>query len=208
MLLFLLVQHDGIHFIRINHDNFEFILIFEWQHSWESETRLVTDKLGREAGPSCFRSDGLSHCQNDADCRDLSILSTCYMVKKTMHPLLLCELKDFSFWSEIIGHKLIEVIHFNQVISYIFSCENRCCLSETRLGQFRTVSSAHLLIDCNRTPTIKFIVPCLQKQWHLIIKGLHPSGNSVPLASSWVPTWKALPGGRSSLRELCLRSLS
>ena len=42
--------------------------------------------------------------------------------------------------------------------------------------QFRTVSSANLLIDCNRTPTIKFIVPCLQKQWHLIIKGLHPSG--------------------------------
>ena len=82
MLLFLLVQYDGIHFILINHDNFEFILIFEWQHSWESETRLVTDKLGREAGPSCFWSDGLSHCQNDADCRDLSILSTCYMVKK------------------------------------------------------------------------------------------------------------------------------
>ena len=81
-------------------------------------------------------------------------------------------------------------------------------MSETRLGQSRTVSSAHLLIDCNRTPTIKFIVPCLQKQWHLIIKGLHPSGNSVPLPGSWVPTWKALPGGRSSLRELCLRSLS
>ena len=53
MLLFILVQHDGIHFILIYHDNFEFILIFEWQHSWESEQALSqiswAGKLGQVA---------------------------------------------------------------------------------------------------------------------------------------------------------------
>ena len=53
-----------------------------------------------------------------------------------------------------------------------------CCMSETRLGQFtyemgRFNTGAPLRTDCYQTPTIKFIVPCLQKQGHLIFKGLH-----------------------------------
>ena len=53
-----------------------------------------------------------------------------------------------------------------------------CCMSETRLGQFtyemgRFNTAAPLRADCYQTPTIKFIVPCLQKQGHLIFKGLH-----------------------------------
>ena len=53
-----------------------------------------------------------------------------------------------------------------------------CCMSETRLGQFtyemgRFNTAAPLGTDCYQTPTIKFIVPCLQKQGHLIFKGLH-----------------------------------
>ena len=53
-----------------------------------------------------------------------------------------------------------------------------CCMSETRLGQFtyemgRFNTAAPLRTDCYQTPTIKFIVPCLQKQGHLIFKGLH-----------------------------------
>ena len=51
-------------------------------------------------------------------------------------------------------------------------------MSETRLGRFtyevgRQSAQRHLLIDCNPTQTIKFIVPCLHKQGHLIFKGLH-----------------------------------
>ena len=75
ILLFLLMQYDGIHFIFINHDNFKFIWVFEWQHSWKSETCQISwEKL--------LWSDGLSHCLNDADYRDFSILSTCHTVKK------------------------------------------------------------------------------------------------------------------------------
>ena len=53
-----------------------------------------------------------------------------------------------------------------------------CCMSETRLGQFtyemgRFNTAAPLRTDCYQTPTIKFIVLCLQKQGHLIFKGLH-----------------------------------
>ena len=37
----------------------------------------------------------------------------------------------------------------------------------------RQSAQRHLLIDCNPTQTIKFIVLCLHKQGHLIFKGLH-----------------------------------
>ena len=37
----------------------------------------------------------------------------------------------------------------------------------------RQSAQGHLLIDCNPTQTIKFIVPCLHKQGHLIFRGLH-----------------------------------
>ena len=47
----------------------------------------------------------------------------------------------------------------------LFSCENRCCLSETRLGQWEAwdshhllLTEGHLLIDRNPTPTIKYPV--------------------------------------------------
>ena len=50
-------------------------------------------------------------------------------------------------------------------------------MSKTRLGQFTyevgRVNTGRHLFDCNPTPTIKFIVQCLQKQGHLIFKGLH-----------------------------------
>ena len=98
ILLFLLVQYDGIHFIFINHDNFKFIWIFERQHSWKSETCQISwEKL--------LWSDGLSHCQNDADYRDFSILSTCHTAKQNQfvhHNFV----NPKIFWSEIIGLKL------------------------------------------------------------------------------------------------------
>ena len=47
----------------------------------------------------------------------------------------------FSF---LVGDSRIRFIHLSQVILDLFSCENRYCLSKTRLGQFTLVGSLRL----------------------------------------------------------------
>ena len=84
---FLLVQCDGIHFILINHDNFEFILICEWRHSWKSETWLLTDKLDQVTSEvmACLTVKMMPI----AEIYPYFPHTTWW---KTIHPLKLCEL--------------------------------------------------------------------------------------------------------------------
>ena len=127
-----------------------------WQRSWKGETCLSSHLV-------C--SDGLSHCQNGADYRYLSMLSHATQWKGNA-PTIACIVLRIVIFLLLVRDNRIqsESIHFSQVISYLFSCENRCCLSETRLGQFTLVGSLrqwyhlierHLLIDRNPTPTIE-----------------------------------------------------
>ena len=89
-------------------------------------------------------------------------------------------------------------------------------MSETSLGQFTLVGSLrqwHLLIERHRIVWLIIIRPLqlnslvFTDKGHIIFKGLHPSDCSVP-CSRPEGSLKALPEGRPSLRELCLRSFS
>ena len=48
ILLFLLVQYDGIYFIVINHDNFKFILDIQMTTFLKEWDMTITDKLGKD----------------------------------------------------------------------------------------------------------------------------------------------------------------
>ena len=89
-------------------------------------------------------SDGLSHCPNGADYSFILPHATQW---KGNTPTIVLRIVIFLL---LVRDNRIQFIHFSQVISYLFSRENMCCLSETRLGQFTLVGSLrqwHLLIE-------------------------------------------------------------
>ena len=152
IILFLLVQYDGIHFIFINHDNFKFIsnhldirtttFLEEWD---------MPDKLRKVTWKWWLVS--LSKW-----CRLQRFFHTFHMPygekeKKIIHHNFV---NHKIFWSEIIGLKLstsIKYFHnYFHVKTGVAWVKHDWASSLTR---WEASDSPYLLIDCNLTQTIK-----------------------------------------------------
>ena len=169
----------------------------------------VTDNWAKTLGLPC--SDGLSHCQNGANYRDLNILFTCYTVKKQCNHYNSVNHNISNFWYEIIGYNLSTSVksfrinfHEKTGVAWVKQVWASSLWWEAWDSGTSWLSSIVWLIIIRPQQLISLV---FTDQWHLIFKGLHPSDCSVP-CSRPAGSLKALPDGRPSLRELCLRSFS
>ena len=182
-------------------------LILIWQRSWKGETWL-----SQITGPRhLVCSDGLSHCQNGANYRDLNILFVCYTVKKQCNHYNSVNHNISYFWYEKIGYNLSTSVKSFRINFH----------EKTGVALVKQVWASSLWWEAwdSGTSWLSGIVWLIiirpqqlnslvfTDQGHLIFKGLHPSDCSVP-CSRPAGSLKALPDGRPSLGELCLRSFS
>ena len=172
-----------------------FKLILIRQRSWKGETWL-----SQITGPRhLVSSDGLSHCQNGANYRDLNILFTCYTVKKQCNHYNYVNHNISHFWHEIIGYNLSTSVksfrinfHKKTGVAWVKQVWASSLWWEAWDSGTSWLSGIVWLIII-RPQQLNSLV--FTDQGHLIFKGLHPSNCSVPCFRP-AATWRlCLTGG-------------